>query len=178
MIFLIFDYDYYGDLYHEFLLERKRFHTFLFWANLLGYGSLIIYILLLIFIKNVDLRFVALDFFSIYTRFSILVLDKYYEVPNICTNLFSSDEKLVTYSYKTINSHRKEILGCLWINVFGLGYDRELLKAKADKIQYILLSRKESIDWKKIGILYLIKYIIVTLSLAIFITYISYSRFN
>lgn len=173
MVCLIFDFDFYEDLYKDFLLERERFKKFLFWANLLGYGSLVLYIILLIFKKNIDLRFVALDLFSIYTRFSILILDKYYQIPNVCRNLLSGDDKLTLYSYKTINAHRKEILGCLWYNLYGLGYDRELLDAKCDKIQFILLNLPESVNWKKIGFYYLIKYIIVTITLGIFITYIS-----
>ena len=172
MITLIFDHNYYKDLYSEFLEERKTFHKFLLWANILGYGSLIIYLILLVTLKKIDLRFVALDLFSIYTRFSIIVLYKYFEIPCVCSNLFSDDEKLVLYSYKTINAHRKEILGCLWINLFGLGYDRNLLGAEADKIVYIL-SNRESIAWKKVGILYLIKYIFITIALSIYITYIS-----
>lgn len=161
-------------MYKDFLSERRRFKRFLFWANILGYGSLLLYIVLLIFKKNIDLRFVALDLFSIYTRFSILILDKYYQIPTICRNLLSNNEKLTLYSYKTINAHRKEILGCLWYNLYGLGYDRELLGAKFDKIQYILLDREESVNWKRIGIYYLIKYIILTISLGIFIVYISF----
>lgn len=174
MITLVFDYDYYEDLYHEFIRERKQFQTLLFWANILGYGSLILYIILLIFKKNIDLRFVALDFFSIYTRISILILDKYYEVPRLCKNLFSDDEKLVIYSYKTINSHRKEILGCLWFNIFGLGYDRELLGAKIEKIQETLINHTDTINWEKIGPFYFLKYIFITTTLGIYILYISY----
>jgi hypothetical protein len=176
MISLIFDHNYYKDLYGEYKKERETFENFLLLANILGYGSLLIYIALLIFLKTVDLRFVALDLFSIYTRFSIIILHKYYEVPSICTNLFSEDEKLVTYSYKTINAHRKEILGCLWINLFGLGYDRTLLDAKADKIQHILSERSET-NWKNIGFFYLIKYCFVTIFLLIFIIYISLYKY-
>ncbi len=173
MITLIFDHNFYKDLYEEFLEERKTFQRFLFYANILGYGSLLIYLILLVSIKKIDLRFVALDLFSIYTRFSVIFLYKYYEIPNVCSNLFSSDEKLALYSYKTINAHRKEILGCLWKNIFGLGYDRSLLGAESDKITYILSNREESVDWKRAGIFYLIKYIIVTILLTIYITYIS-----
>ena len=176
MISLIFDYNYYKDLYGEYKKERETFENFLFIANILGYGSLLLYIALLIFLKNVDLRFVALDLFSIYTRFSIIILHKYYEVPSICNNLLSDDEKLVTYSYKTINAHRKEILGCLWINIFGLGYDRTLLDAKSDKIQLLLSERSET-NWKNIGFFYLIKYCFVTIILSIFIIYISLLKY-
>ena len=37
MISLIFDYNYYKDLYGEYKKERETFENFLFIANILGY---------------------------------------------------------------------------------------------------------------------------------------------
>ncbi|MDX1957598.1 MAG: hypothetical protein SFU98_03440 [Leptospiraceae bacterium] len=163
-IALIIDYEYYEDLYENYLRERKIFSNLHLFGNIIGYGSFFIYLFLIIVVGNLSLKFIALDFFSIFTRVSVIVLWKYFEVPNLVSNLLSHEEKLVIYSYKTINSHREEILGCFFKNIYGLGYDRTLLNIGLEDLQRQIIEL-DRFDWKKFGSIYCYFYPPVSISL-------------
>ena len=154
------------------LLEnyRKERSFFGLISGILGYGAtalLIIYILILIFMKNIPLKYSAIPYYIIYCRLSAMVMAKYYEIPEIVLMLNKDRDR--TEPFKFISENREEILHPKFKKMFGIGYDRSYLDADAESILKITDLENRS-DWKKIGRFYFFFFLAVT---AIFLYIIS-----
>ena len=141
------------DLYDEFLKERKIYYIWIFSLNILGYSCFCSYLILLFMFHLTNPKYLFLDIYSLYTRLSVLVLYKYFEIPNIVLNLFSQS-RISIHSMYTIENHREEILGTLFKNLYGYTYDRNLIySSKEEIIHYV--QNKQRLNWKLLGKIYL-----------------------
>lgn len=154
------------------LLEncRKERRTFGLISGFLGYGAtllLILYILILIFMKNIPLKYSAIPYYIIFCRLSAMVTAKYYEIPEIV--LMLNSEKHNPEPFRCISENREEILHPMFKRMFGIGYDRNYLNLDSESILKITDMENRS-DWKKIGKFYFFFFLAVT---AIFLYIIS-----
>ena len=156
-------------IYRNFIAERKKFRILKLILSFFGYLCLFSYLYIIFFTKNHEVRFIFLGVLSVYARLSGFVLNKYFEVPEIFQNLFSTNENISDIHYRIIDSRRKEILSPLLKNIYGMIYPKELMSADKNKIMDIL-KQIEHYDWRKIGNLYLLKFVIVV-SLMIWIIF-------
>ncbi|MCE9499223.1 MAG: hypothetical protein K8R21_01735 [Leptospira sp.] len=153
------------DLYKKFLSEKKKFRILKIILGIFGYSCLIAYVYVIFFTKNHEPKFVLFGILSVYARLSGFVLNKYCEVPEVFVGLYATDENISDLYYDAIDHHRNEILLPLLKNVYGILYPKEMLDADKNKIIGIL-GQLGSHDWKRIGRLYLLKFIsIVSLTM-------------
>lgn len=148
--------------------KERRIHGLI--SGILGYGTtvlLIIYILILIFMKNIPLKYSAIPYYIIFCRLSAMVMAKYYEIPEIV--LMLNSEKQSQGPFQCISENREEILHPMFKKMFGLGYDRSYLDLDAENILKVTDLENRS-DWKKIGRFYFFFFLAVT---AIFLYIIS-----
>jgi hypothetical protein len=155
------------DLYDEFLKERKTYYFWLISLNMLGYTCFFTYLILLFLLHKTNPKYLFLDFYSLYTRLSVLVLYKYFEIPNIVLDLFSKP-RISANSMYTIENHREEILGTLFKNLYGYAYDRNLLYSSKEEIMYYVQIRQR-LNWKLLGKFYLGVHLFISLYFFYFI---------
>lgn len=155
------------NLLENYRKERKFFGLI---SGFLGYGAtalLIVYVLILIFMKSIPLKYSAIPYYIIYCRLSAMVMAKYYEIPEIV--LMLNAEKQNAETFQCISENREEILHPMFKRMFGIGYDRSYLNLDADSILKLTDLENRS-DWKKIGKFYFFFFLAVT---AIFLYIIS-----
>ncbi len=158
------------DQFAEFLLEKRIYKIWIYSLNILGYGCFFYYIFLLFFQNNLKPIYLLLDLYSLYTRLSVLIVYKIFQIPNILLHLLKKDS-IANNSKKTIEKHRAEILDPFFKNIYGYSYDRNLIYLPMSEIREIVFSFQQNrINWKKIGKVYLGIHIILTLVFFIFIS--------
>lgn len=158
------------DRYSEFLLEKRINTIWIYSLNFLGYGCFFYYIYLLVFQDNLNPIYLLLDLYSLYTRLSVLIVFKIFQVPNILLHLLEKNS-IANDAKKTIEKHRAEILDSFFKNIYGYSYDRNLIYLSMTEIKEIVFSFQQNrINWKKIGKVYLGIHIILTLTFFIFIS--------
>ncbi len=150
---------FYSDRFLEYQFERKLYYFYVITLNILGYGCFLSYILVLIFKTKPSPEYLFLDVFSLFTRLSVFVVYKFFEIPKLVLEL--KDKKLSSSAMKTIEKNREEILGTFFKNIYGYAYDRNLIyKNKSELIQFV--NSLERANWKKIGKIYFIFHSIIT----------------
>lgn len=143
----------------EYLNERKLYYFYSTCLNILGYGCFFAYLSILILKTNPNPEYLLLDVFSLITRLSLFIVFKFFEIPNIVLEI--KDKNFSYTAMKTIESNREIILGTMFKNFFGYGYDRNLVyQSKEELIQF--LNSKERWNWKKIGKIYFILHTLLT----------------
>lgn len=124
----------------------------------LGNLSLACFILIIIFMKDIHIKYSILTYYSILCRVTGMMIFKYYEVPEVIHKFAMGDD----LRFEIIHENRDEILKRFFKNIYGLGYDRALLNIKKDEFRELVL-KLERRDWKKYGRYFSIFYFLMTL---------------
>lgn len=123
----------------------------------LGNFSLLAFVLVMVFMKDIHIKYSILTYYSILCRIAGMMIFKYYEIPTIVHEFARGNDD----AYKIIEYNRDEILKRMFRSIYGLGYDRSLINLGKDelRIHIIELERK---NWKRYGIYFSFFFFIMT----------------
>ncbi|TGL64021.1 hypothetical protein [Leptospira sarikeiensis] len=157
-----------ASLYSEFLEEKKLNRRFELSGYYIGYGAYVISLGIVFGFKNENPLFAAMFFFGLFTRASSLMIGRVFLVPKVFLGLLSSEISERDSSWETIQTHKEEILGRLGRNIFGWN-DSSQLYSMNEKELAEFVQKNTSINWRKIGRIFLFFYI----PIAIFVSYLT-----
>lgn len=159
-------------LFFEFTMsETKRttlsvetldleFEQEVFWSRFLGraglivgYGAYLICFIIVFGLKMEAVKYASLFYLGLFTRFSSLLIGKFYEIPNVFRNLFSKNEELLVVSKKYLDIHREKAFKRLAAHLYGMNDSSELYQADEKELLEILRPKMEK-PWKKAGKIY------------------------
>ena len=141
----------------EYDKERLIYARISLFAKLLGYSALSSFILIMIFMKDIHIKYSILTYYSILCRVGGIMIFKYYEVPNLVHDFANGNDDL----YPVIHENKDRILKDLFKSLYGLGFDRTLLEISPEDLKKHI-KELERRDWKKYGKIYLGFFILMT----------------
>ncbi|EQA52859.1 hypothetical protein LEP1GSC052_0807 [Leptospira kmetyi serovar Malaysia str. Bejo-Iso9] len=137
-----------------------EFEREVFWSRFLGraglivgYGAYLICFIIVFGLKLEAVKYASLFYLGLFTRFSSLLIGKFYEIPNVFRNLFSKNEELVAISKKYLEVHREKTFKRLASHIYGMNDSSELYQADEKELLEILRPKMEK-PWKKAGKIY------------------------
>jgi hypothetical protein len=146
------------DLFLAYKKERRLYLQISFVLKWMGNLSLLAFISILVFMKDIPIQYSILTYYSILCRVGGMVCLKYFEIPNLVSEFASG--KVAAYS--VIHTHRHIVLKELFKSLYGLGFDRTLLDIHQPDLLN-LLQGLERRNWKKFGILFAVFFGIMNL---------------
>ncbi|MEI1279873.1 hypothetical protein V6Z05_16195 [Leptospira venezuelensis] len=155
-------------LYEEFLKEKKTNRRFELAGLYLGYGAYVVSLGIVFWFKRENPLFSAMFFLGLFTRVSSLMIGRVFLVPKVFLQLLSSDISEKEEAWKIIQAHKDEMIGRLAGNILGWNDSSELYSMNQE--QMVEFVKKYTVtDWRKIGKIFLIFYI----PLSLFVTYLT-----
>ncbi|PJZ47850.1 hypothetical protein [Leptospira saintgironsiae] len=157
-----------SQLYEEFLKEKKTNRRFELAGLYIGYGAYVVSLGIVFWFKRENPLFSAMFFLGLFTRASSLMIGRVFLVPKAFLQLLSSDSSEKAEAWDTIQAHKDEMIGRLAGNIFGWNDSSELYAMNQE--QMIEFVKKYTVtDWRKIGKIFLMFYI----PLSLFVTYLT-----
>ena len=129
-----------------------------FYLKWLGNISLLAFILIIIFVKDIHIKYSILTYYSILCRLGGMLVFKYYEIPTLLHEFAQDKEEY----FEIIHANRSEILKAFFKNIYGLGFDRNLLDINSEELKKLILGLERK-NWKKAGKFFSIFFIFMTL---------------
>ncbi len=137
--------------------ERIIYNRISLFVKLLGYSALSSFILIMVFMKDIHIKYSILTYYSILCRVGGIMIFKYFEVPNLIHEFAHGNEAL----YSVIHENKDRILKDLFKSLYGLGFDRTLLDISPEDLKKHIVELERR-DWKKYGKIYLVFFICMT----------------
>jgi hypothetical protein len=131
----------------EYRKERKFYQRLNFLIKSIANISLISFVCVLIFKKELNVELAVLPYFSLFHRFISIYLLKYYEFPGIILDFLQSNS-IDSEPYQTIQMNANEILHPMFVSIHGLGYDRNYLNFSESDLKSHLISL-EKYPWRE-----------------------------
>ncbi|MBM9577893.1 hypothetical protein JWG45_12120 [Leptospira sp. 201903070] len=119
----------------------------------LGYGAYLVCFIIVFGLKMEAVKYASLFYLGLFTRFSSLLIGKFYEIPSVFRNLFSDDSDLVSASKEYLKVNREKAFLRLASRLYGMNDASELYNASEEEL-IELLEPKMQKPWKKAGRLY------------------------
>lgn len=139
------DLEFEKEVYWNRFLERA--------GLIVGYGAYLVCFVIVFGLKMEAVKYASLFYLGLFTRFSSLLIGKFYEIPIVFRNLFSEDETLVAISRNYVRVHREKTLKRLAANLFGMNDSSSLYRANEEELVEIIRPKMQK-PWKKAGKIY------------------------
>lgn len=123
----------------------------------LGNFSLLSFILIIIFMKDIHIKYSILTYYSILCRVAGMMIFKYYEIPTVIHEFANGKDEY----YDLIDNNREEILKEMFKSIYGLGYNRDLIFLGRDELKAHILDLERK-NWKKYGVYFSIFYLFMS----------------
>ncbi|TGM57802.1 hypothetical protein [Leptospira adleri] len=120
---------------------------------ILGYGAYLVCFIIVFGLKMEAVQYASLFYLGLFTRFSSLLIGKFYEIPSVFRNLFSKDSALVSASREYLRTHREKAFLRLAARLYGMNDASELYEANEEELIELLKPKMEK-PWKKVGKIY------------------------
>ncbi|MCG6168394.1 hypothetical protein LFX17_11130 [Leptospira sp. FAT1] len=140
------DLEFEREVYWNRFLERA--------GLIVGYGAYAVCFIIVFGLKREAVQYASLFYLGLFTRFSSLLIGKFYEIPMVFRNLFSENETLVSASKRYLEVHREKALKRLAGNLYGMNDASELYNANEEILKEMIRPKLEK-PWKKAGKIYL-----------------------
>jgi hypothetical protein len=148
-------------LFLDYKKERILYARISFLLKWTGNVSLLSFISIIIFMKDIHIKYSILTYYSILCRAGGMMCLKYFEVPTIVFEFAHGKPE----NFEVIHTHRNTILKDLFMSIYGLGFDRALLDISQSDLETHILALERR-DWKKYGKLFALFFICMTLLVA------------
>ncbi|RHX90123.1 hypothetical protein [Leptospira stimsonii] len=120
---------------------------------ILGYGAYLVCFIIVFGLKMEAVQYASLFYLGLFTRFSSLLIGKFYEIPKVFRNLFSNDTDLVSASQEYLKTHREKAFLRLAGRLYGMNDASQLYNANQEELIELLRPKMEK-PWKKVGKIY------------------------